>query len=39
MQCSRTFHTAERTIEGREAMRVMRKGRAEFVANLFGVAA
>jgi IS6 family transposase len=51
MQCFRSFHTAERTLEGVEAMRVMRKGQvkrlggrdsvgqAEFVAGLFGVAA
>jgi IS6 family transposase len=51
MQCFRSFHTAERTIEGMEAMHVMRKGQvkrldgrdaggqARFVASLFGVAA
>ena len=51
MQCFRTFHTAERTIEGVEAAHLMRKGRVErsdgrdsvgpakFVAGLFGVAA
>jgi transposase-like protein len=51
MQCFRSFHTAERTIEGVEAMHVMRKGQvkrldgrdsagqAMFVASLFGVAA
>ena len=51
MQCFRSFHTAERTLEGIEAMRVMRKGKvkrldgrdtirqAKFVASLFGVAA
>jgi transposase-like protein len=51
MQCFRTFHTAERTIEGIEAAHMMRKGQvkrlggrdamgqAQFVAGLFGVAA
>lgn len=51
MQCFRSFHTAERAIEGIEAMHVMRKGQvkrldgrdaigqAEFVQSLFGVAA
>jgi transposase, IS6 family len=51
MQCFRPFHTAERTIEGIEAMHVMRKGqvkrldgrdtagRAKFVEGLFVVAA
>ena len=51
MQCFRSFHAAERTIEGVEAMHVMRKGQvkrldgrdstgqAKFVASLFGVAA
>jgi transposase-like protein len=51
MQCFRSFHTAERTIEGIEAMHVMRKGQvkrldgrdaigqAKFVASLFGVEA
>jgi transposase-like protein len=51
MQCFRSFHTAERTLEGVESMHMMRKGRvkrldgmdaagqAEFVASLFGVAA
>ena len=50
-QCFRSFHTAERTIEGIEAMHVLRKGQvkrlggrdaggqAKFVASLFGVAA
>jgi transposase-like protein len=50
MQCFRSFHTAERTIEEVEAMHVMRKeqvkrldgrdaaGQAEFVESLFGVA-
>ena len=51
MQCFRSFHTAERAIEGIEAMHVMQKGQvkrldgrdaaeqAQFVASLFGVAA
>jgi IS6 family transposase len=51
MQCLRTFHTAERTLEGIEAAHVMRKGQikrldgrdaagqAKFVESLFGVAA
>ncbi len=51
MQCFRSFHTAERTIEGVEAMHMMRKGQvkrldgraaigqAKFVASLFRVAA
>ena len=51
MQCFRSFHTAERTIEGVEAMHVLRKGQvkrldgrdamgqAKFVASLFDVAA
>jgi transposase-like protein len=51
MQCFRTFHTAERTIEGIEAAHMMRKGQvkrldgkdtighAKFVASLFGLAA
>ena len=50
-QCFRSFHTAERTLEGIEAMHVMRKGQvkrldgrdtirqAKFVASLSGVAA
>jgi transposase-like protein len=50
MQCFRSFHTAERTIEGVEAMHVMRKGQvkrldgrdtvgqAKFVASLFSAA-
>jgi transposase-like protein len=50
MQCFRSFHTAERTIEGIEAMHVMRKGQvkrldgrdavgqSKFVEGLFGVA-
>jgi IS6 family transposase len=51
MQCFRSFHTAERTLEGVEAMHMVRKGQvkrldrrdavgqAKFVASLFGVAA
>src|SRR5829696_2761061 len=51
MQCFRSFHTAERTIEGIEAAHMMRKGQvkrldgrdtigqARFVEGLFGVAA
>jgi transposase-like protein len=51
MQCFRSFHTAERTIEGIGAMHMMRKGQGEkvgwqgavgqekFVVSLFGVAA
>lgn len=51
MQCFRSFHTAERTIEGIEAAHMMRNGQvkrldggdaagqAKFVADLFGVAA
>jgi transposase-like protein len=51
MQCFRSFHTAERTIEGVEAAHTMRKGQvkrldgrdavvqATFVASLFGVTA
>jgi len=51
MQCLRTFHTAERAIEGIEAMHAIRKGQvkrldgrdsagqARFVASLFGIAA
>jgi IS6 family transposase len=50
-QCLKSFHTAERTLEGIEAMNMMRKdqvkrlagsdarGQAKFVASLFGVAA
>lgn len=50
-QCFRSFHTAERAIEGIEALRMMRKGQvkrldgrdtvgqAEFVRSLFGLAA
>jgi transposase-like protein len=51
MQCFRSFHTAERTLEGIEALHVIRKGQvkrldgrdsvgqAKFVKSLFGVAA
>jgi len=51
MQCFRSFHTAERTIEGVEATHMMRKGQvkrldggdsagqAKFVESLFAVAA
>jgi hypothetical protein len=51
MHCSRSFHTAERTIEGIEAAHMMRKGQvkrldgrdaagqATFVRSMFGVAA
>jgi transposase-like protein len=51
LQCFKSFHTAERTLEGIEAINIMRKGqvkrlsgddaqgKAKFVANLFGVAA
>jgi transposase-like protein len=50
-QCFKSFHTAERTLEGIEAMNMMRKGQvkrlavsdaqgqAKFVASLFGIAA
>jgi len=50
-QCFKSFHTAERTLEGIEAMNMMRKGQvkrlagndargqAKFVGLLFGVAA
>ncbi len=50
-QCFKRFHTAERTLEGIEAVNMMRKGQvkrlngkeaqgqAKFVASLFGVAA
>jgi transposase, IS6 family len=50
-QCFRSFHTAERTLEGIEAMHMLKKGQvkrldgrdtvgqAKFVASLFGVAA
>lgn len=51
MRCFRSFHTAERTREGVESLRMMRKGQvkrldgrysvgqARFVESLFGVAA
>ncbi len=51
MQCFRSFHTAERTIEGVETMHMMRKGQvkrldrddavgqAKFVESLFQIAA
>jgi len=51
MQCFRTFHTAERTLEGVESLHMMRKGQlkrisgedvvgqARFVESLFGIAA
>ena len=51
MQCFRSFHTAERTLEGVEALHLMSKGQvkrldgrdslgqAKFVGSLFGVAA
>jgi transposase-like protein len=51
MQCFRSFHTADRTLEGVEAAHMMKKGQvkrldgrdaagqAKFVASLFGVAA
>ena len=51
MQCFRSFYTAERTLEGVEALHMIRKGQvkrldgrdgagqAKFVASLFGVAA
>jgi transposase-like protein len=51
MHCFRSFHTAERTIEGIEAAHMMRKGQikrldgrdtvgqAKFVQSLFGIAA
>ena len=50
-QCFKSFHTAERTLEGLEAMNMMRKGQvkrlaggdaqgqAKFVESLFGIAA
>jgi transposase, IS6 family len=50
-QCFRSFHTAERTLEGIEAVNMIRKGQvkrlagsdargqAKFVASLFGIAA
>ncbi len=51
MQCFRSFHTAERTLEGIGALHMMRKGQikrldgrdgvgqAKFVQSLFGIAA
>ena len=51
MQCFRSFHTAERTLEGVEALRMLGKGQvkrldgrdvagqARFVEGMFGVAA
>lgn len=51
MQCFRSFHTAKRTLEGIEALHMLRKGQvkrldgrdsvgqAKFVGRLFGVAA
>ena len=51
MQCFRSFHTAERTLEGVEALHMLRKGQvkrldgrdavgqAQFVRRLFGIAA
>jgi len=51
MQCFRSFHTAERTLEGFEALHMLRKGQvkrldgrdsaqqAKFILSLFGVAA
>jgi IS6 family transposase len=51
MQCFRSFHTAERTLEGIESMHMMRKGQvkrldgrdtagqAKFIESLFRVAA
>ena len=51
MQGFRSFHTAEKTLEGIEALHMIRKGQvkrlggrdgagqAKFVANLFGIAA
>lgn len=50
-QCFKSFHTAERTLEGIEAVNMMRKGQvkrldrndamgqAKFVESLFGIAA
>ena len=50
-QCFKRFHTAERTLEGIEALHILRKGQvkrlggrdavgqARFVAGLFGIAA
>ena len=51
MQCFRSFHTAERTLEGAESTHMLRTGQAKrldgrdsagqekFVASLFGVLA
>lgn len=51
MLCFRSFHTAERTLEGIESMHMMRKGqvnrldgkdavgRARFIESLLGIAA
>jgi len=51
MQCFRSFHTAARTLEGVEALHILRKGQvkrldgrdavgqAKFVQSLFGVVA
>ncbi len=51
MQCFRSFHTAERTLEGVEALHMLRKGQvkrlssedvagqAQFVQSLSGIAA
>jgi len=51
MQCFRSFYTAERTLEGVEAMNMVRKdqvkrldrrdvlGQVKFVESLFGIAA
>jgi transposase, IS6 family len=51
MQCFRSFHTAERTLEGIESLHMLRKGQvkridgrdamgqAKFIERLFGAAA
>ena len=51
MQCFRSFHTAEKTMEGIEAMHMMRKGQVKrldgrdargqekFIESMFGIAA
>ncbi len=51
MECFRSFHTAERTLQGIESLHMMKKGqvkrtderglagRVKFVESLFGVAA
>lgn len=51
MQCFRSFHTAERTLDGVESMHMMRKGQvkkldgrnpvgqAKFIESLFQIAA